>query len=150
MRRLDRHSPDQPLHTVASTRRLEAAALAGLPPHTLMQRAGAAVARLALALAPHARTVRIVAGAGNNGGDGLDAALRLQHAGKHVEVLLLGEPRAEDACDALARARDAAVSINPTAPTPLGAQDLAIDALLGIGASRVVEGPLQLRLVGHR
>ena len=42
------------LHGTAASRRLEAAAAATLPPHTLMQRAGLSVARLALALAPHA------------------------------------------------------------------------------------------------
>ena len=43
-----------------------------------MRRAGLAVARLALALAPHATRVWIAAGPGNNGGDGLEAALHLQ------------------------------------------------------------------------
>ncbi len=143
MRRLDRFCPDLPLFDVAHTRRLEAAALATLPPHALMRRAGAAVARLALALAPHARTIRVVAGAGNNGGDGLDAAIRLQQAGTVVEVLLLGEPQADDARDALARARDAGVPLNPHAFTALGPHDLAIDALLGIGASRPAEGALR-------
>ena len=38
----------------AATRRLESAALAAVAPFTLMARAGDAVARLALAVAPHA------------------------------------------------------------------------------------------------
>lgn len=142
MQRVDSSAPDLPLFGVASTRRIEAAALAGLPLHALMQRAGDAVARLALALAPHAGTIRVVAGTGNNGGDGLDAAIRLHHAGKTVEVVLLGEPGADDARDALARARDAGLPIHAAPITPLGAQDLAIDALLGIGASRPAEGAL--------
>lgn len=128
---------------VPQTRRIEADALAALPAHALMQRAGAAVARLALALAPHARQVRIVAGSGNNGGDGLDAAIHLLHAGKAVEVVLLGEPTADDACDALGRARDAGVSIVPTATQGLGRSDLAVDALLGIGANRAADGALR-------
>ncbi|WP_298827722.1 NAD(P)H-hydrate dehydratase [uncultured Piscinibacter sp.] len=148
MRRLDTHTPDLPLFDVAHTRRIEAAALTVLPPHALLQRAGAAVARLALALAPHARVVRILAGVGNNGGDGLDAAIRLQHAGKPVEVVLLGEPQPDDARDALARAHDAGVAVNPTALSALGPQDLAIDALLGIGASRAAEGMLREAIVG--
>ena len=148
MRRLDAHTPDLPLFDVAHTRRIEAAAQAGLPPHALMQRAGAAVARLALALAPHARVVRIVAGAGNNGGDGLDAAIRLQHAGKAVEVVQFGEPQPDDARDALARARDAGVQVNPAALTALCPQDLAIDALLGIGASRAAESALREAIIG--
>ncbi|WP_341891495.1 NAD(P)H-hydrate dehydratase [Variovorax sp. YR752] len=143
MRRLTVLSPDQPLFDVAQTRRIEAAASATLPPHALMQRAGSAVARLALALAPHARVVRVLAGTGNNGGDGLDAAIHLMHAGKSVEVVLLAEPSADDARDALARARDAGVSIVPTPTMPLNAADLALDALLGIGASRPVEGALR-------
>lgn len=142
MRRVDSNTPDLPLFDVAGTRELERAAMARLAPHTLMKRAGEAVARLALALAPHAQVIRIAAGTGNNGGDGLDAAIHLRRAGKAVEVLLLGEPQADDARDALARARDAGVPINPSATRPLGAQDLAIDALLGIGASRPAEGSL--------
>ncbi len=148
MRRLDRYCPDLPLFDVVHTRRLEAAALEPLAPHALMQRAGAAIARLALALAPHARTIRIVAGSGNNGGDGLDAAVRLQQAGKSVEVVLLGEPQADDARDALARARDAGVPLNPHVLTALGPLDLAIDALLGIGASRPAEGTLREAIAG--
>ena len=148
MRRIASTTPDLPLFDAAGTRALEHAALAALPPHTLMKRAGEAVARLALALAPHARVIRVAAGTGNNGGDGLDAAIHLRHAGKAVEVLLLGEPGAADARDALARARDAGVTIQSAATRPLGAQDLAIDALLGIGASRPAEGPLLAALQG--
>ena len=44
-----------PLHDALATRRLETAALAAAAPHALMARAGLATARLALAVAPHAR-----------------------------------------------------------------------------------------------
>lgn len=142
MRRIDTRTPDLPLFGVARTREIERAALAGLPPHTLMRRAGEAVARLALALAPHAQHLRVAAGAGNNGGDGLEAAIHLRHAGKAVEVILTGDPGTDDAREALARARDAGVSLQPSASGRLGAQDLAIDALLGIGASRAADGVL--------
>lgn len=148
MRRIDTTTPDLPLFDIARTREIEGAALAGLPPHTLMKRAGEGVARLALALAPHARVIRVAAGTGNNGGDGLDAAIHLRRAGKTVEVLLLGEPTADDARDALAHAREAGVSIQPSATLPLGPQDLALDALLGIGARRVAEGPLLAAVQG--
>jgi hydroxyethylthiazole kinase-like uncharacterized protein yjeF len=143
MRRLTALSPDQPLFDVPQTRRIEASALATLPPHTLMRRAGAAVAQLALALAPHARVIRVAAGAGNNGGDGLDAAIHLMHAGKTVEVVLLADPVADDALDALARAHDAGVAIVPTATQGLQSGDIAIDALLGIGANRAADGTLR-------
>ena len=123
------------LYDVAATRRIEQAAAAALAPHTLMQRAGLAVARLALALAPHARTIWIACGPGNNGGDGLEAAMQLQSRGKTLHVTWLGDEglAPADAVTSLARARQAGVSIS-TDPPP--AWDLAIDALLGIGAAR--------------
>ncbi len=132
--------PDRsaPLFSVQSTRDIENLAAAGLPPHTLMRRAGHAVARLTLALAPHAQRIWIAAGPGNNGGDGLEAAMHLRAAGKRVNVTLAGDAihLPSDAADALSRAQAAGVAIGPEIPGDLDALDLAIDALLGIGASR--------------
>jgi hydroxyethylthiazole kinase-like uncharacterized protein yjeF len=133
------------LHDVAATRRLEQAAAAALPAHTLMQRAGLAVARLALAIAPHARTVWIACGPGNNGGDGFEAALHLKQWGKEPVVTWLGEEaRAPgDARASLQRARAAGVRF---ATEPPAQWDLAIDALLGIGSRRAPEGALLAQL----
>ncbi|HSV71710.1 MAG TPA: NAD(P)H-hydrate dehydratase [Methylibium sp.] len=136
-----RSGPPQgwPLHGVAASRRLEAAAAQGLPAHTLMRRAGWAVARLALALAPAAHRVWVAAGPGNNGGDGLEAAMHLHAAGKDVTVTLLGATsRPPDAVAALERARAAGIRVIDGAlpPWALQPQDLAIDALFGIGMSR--------------
>ena len=134
------------LHGVEASRRLERDAQAGLPPHTLMRRAGLAVARLALAVAPHARAIWIAAGPGNNGGDGFEAALHLRQAGKRVAVSFAGDAARlpADAADALARAQAAGIAIADAAAAPgdLGAQDLAIDALLGLGASRAPAGAI--------
>jgi hydroxyethylthiazole kinase-like uncharacterized protein yjeF len=126
-----------PLFGAQATRAIEQEAAAGLPPHTLMRRAGRAVARLALALAPHARTVWVCAGPGNNGGDGFEAAIHLLAAGKDVRVRFIGDPGRlpDDARDALGRAGAAGVRIEDAAPA-LDANDLAIDALLGIGVRR--------------
>ena len=125
------------------TRALEQLASASLPPHALMRRAGESVARLALALAPHAQRIWIAAGPGNNGGDGLEAAIHLRAWGKTVEVSLLGDAARlpADAADALARAQAAGVSIG-AAPSPTDPPGLAIDALLGVGASRAPTGAL--------
>ncbi|KQO25741.1 bifunctional ADP-dependent NAD(P)H-hydrate dehydratase/NAD(P)H-hydrate epimerase [Acidovorax sp. Leaf78] len=142
MHRIAPHQP-HPLFNTAATRRIEHAAAAALPPHTLMQRAGAAVARLALALAPHARTVWIACGPGNNGGDGLEAAVHLQRSGRQVVVTWLGEPDRAPA-DALAswhRARDAGVCWADGPPEQMTAADLCIDALLGIGVSSKPTAP---------
>jgi hydroxyethylthiazole kinase-like uncharacterized protein yjeF len=134
-----------PLHGTQASRAIEQQAAIGLPPHTLMQRAGQAVARLARAVAPHARRVWIAAGPGNNGGDGFEAACHLRHAGLDVHVTAVGDASRlpADAAASLARARDAGVSIAPPGQAPgLQPHDLAIDALLGLGVSRPPEGAL--------
>jgi ADP-dependent NAD(P)H-hydrate dehydratase / NAD(P)H-hydrate epimerase len=124
-------------------------ARADLRPHTLMARAGEAVARLALAVAPHAQRVWVAAGPGNNGGDGLEAAALLCREGRQVEVTLLGDATAlpEDAREALARAQAAGVHIVAQSAgsafvAALGSHDIAIDALLGIGATRAPQGAI--------
>jgi ADP-dependent NAD(P)H-hydrate dehydratase / NAD(P)H-hydrate epimerase len=128
-----------PLFNAAATRQIEAAAALSLPSHTLMQRAGLSVARLACAIAPHARVMWLACGPGNNGGDGLEAAMHLQMWGREPIVTWLGD---EASCppDALAsyhRARDAGVQF---ADTPPAQWDVALDALLGVGASRAPQG----------
>ena len=148
---------ERPLHGAASTRRIEQRNTASLPPFTLMARAGLAVARLALAVAPHARRIDVMAGPGNNGGDGLEAASLLRGWGKSVRVLLAGDEAAlpADASRALERARAAGVDVvaagavdelrnesRDAAGRSADAPELAIDALLGIGASRPPGGEL--------
>jgi ADP-dependent NAD(P)H-hydrate dehydratase / NAD(P)H-hydrate epimerase len=122
------------LHDIAATRRVEGLYAAQLPPHTLMQRAGLSVARLALALYPHAQTIWIACGPGNNGGDGLEAASHLQRWGKTVHLTWLGTPERCSA-DTLASFEQARQSGVVVAAEPPQQHDLAIDALLGIGAS---------------
>jgi hydroxyethylthiazole kinase-like uncharacterized protein yjeF len=97
-----------------------------------MQRAGLAVARLALAMAPHAQRIWIACGPGNNGGDGMEAALHLRQWGKQPVVTWLGNPTSvpADSAAAYKRLQDAGI---PIAATPSGGFDLCIDALLGIG-----------------
>lgn len=133
-----------PVYDTAATRRIEAAAQAALPPHVLMQRAGLVLARLGMALAPHARTVWLACGPGNNGGDGLEAAAHLQRWGLNPIVTWLGTPEKSpvDAHAAWQRARAAGVVFADAPPEDLGARDLAIDALLGIGATRAPAGAM--------
>jgi hydroxyethylthiazole kinase-like uncharacterized protein yjeF len=134
-----------PLHDAAASRHAEATAAQGLPPHTLMRRAGVAVAALARALEPHGRRVWITCGPGNNGGDGLEAALHLKAAGWEVDACLAGDPERmpADARMSFDRAREAGVrmvSAGDGVPPP----DVAIDALLGLGVSRAPAGELSL------
>jgi hydroxyethylthiazole kinase-like uncharacterized protein yjeF len=139
----DRIAEPLALFDRSCTRALEARALAALPAHALMRRAGAAVARLALAIAPHARRIWVAAGPGNNGGDGLEAAAILRRTGKDARAMLIGDRGSlpADAADALARAQAVGVPLDD-GPDGLDGRDLAIDALLGIGATRVPEGRL--------
>jgi hydroxyethylthiazole kinase-like uncharacterized protein yjeF len=133
--------PSRPLHTALATRALEAALAATLPAHTLMQRAGLATARLALALAPHARHYWIACGPGNNGGDGLEAAMHLRQWGKTALVSWLGTPQEapSDARASHARAMASGVSFLGAPPSEC---DCCIDALLGTGLTRAAQGQL--------
>lgn len=135
-----------PLYGSAGARQLERWAAVSLPPHRLMQRAGLGVARLALAVAPGARRCWVAAGPGNNGGDGFEAAVHLQRLGWRVEIGFTGDAQRlpPDAAASLARAQAAGVPIEAGGlpPTDLCADDLVIDALLGRGLTRPVEGPM--------
>jgi ADP-dependent NAD(P)H-hydrate dehydratase / NAD(P)H-hydrate epimerase len=136
--RLNRNT-SYPLHNVAATRLIEQTAAAQLASHTLMHRAGLAVARLACALAPHAQTIWLACGPGNNGGDGLEAAVHLKQWGQNPVVTWLGDEARcpADALLSLHRARQAGVSF---AAEPPVVYDFAIDALLGIGQSKPLVG----------
>lgn len=133
--------PAWPLHDVAATRTLEKLALAQAPTHGLMQRAGTAVARLCLAIAPHAQSIWVAAGPGNNGGDGLQAAAMLQTQGKDVTVTWLGSLETASA-DSKAAHRHAIANGVRFAQAPPGQFDLCVDALLGLGAARAPEGTM--------
>ena len=132
-----------PLFSSEGCRALEAAALARAPAQALMARAGLAVARLALALAPHARVVWIVCGPGNNGGDGLVAARHLARLGLEVHISHLrgSKPLPADAQWAWQSAVDAGLQIGAGLQPPKDC-GLVIDALLGLGLQRAPEAPL--------
>jgi ADP-dependent NAD(P)H-hydrate dehydratase / NAD(P)H-hydrate epimerase len=137
-----------PVYDRASLRALETQ-LQARSPTPLMEKAGLAAARLALALAPHAQRIWVAAGPGNNGGDGLEAAMHLHRWGKTVQVSLMGSPSRlpADAHAAWQRAQSAGVPITPDLPTAwlkkMGPMDLCIDALLGIGATRSLGTEMQ-------
>ncbi|MFM7025711.1 MAG: NAD(P)H-hydrate dehydratase [Limnohabitans sp.] len=137
---------DLPVWRCAGIRTLETQ-LQAQSAQPLMDLAGLATARLAMAVAPHARQIWIAAGPGNNGGDGLEAAMHLQQWGKRVQVCLLGDVTQQpaDARRARERARQAGVPVHmglSASPPELDERDLWIDALLGIGACRPPEGAL--------
>jgi ADP-dependent NAD(P)H-hydrate dehydratase / NAD(P)H-hydrate epimerase len=147
LQRLPAGGDSAPLFDSAETRVIERAALASCAPHDLMEAAGLAVARLALALAPHAERVWIAAGPGNNGGDGLVAARHLFRLGKRVHVTCQGDPARlpADAAHAREAALAAGMELHPPSalPTPESdGPDLCIDALLGLGQQRAPAGEM--------
>jgi hydroxyethylthiazole kinase-like uncharacterized protein yjeF len=112
-----------------------------------MQIAGLALARLTLALVPHARNVWIACGPGNNGGDGLEAAAHLQKWGKQVFVSLIHDPSNSppDAHQAWTAAKSTGVHFTDKVPDQF---DVSIDALFGIGNTRPM-GPVYADWVMH-
>ena len=110
----------------------------GTPGLTLMENAGAAVANATPALVPAGR-VAIVAGPGNNGGDGFVAARLLADRGHAVKVVLVGDAARlkGDARAAFERWRG---PLEAAVPEALDGCDIIIDALFGAGLDRDVEG----------
>jgi len=120
----------------------------GVPSLFLMENAGTAVADFVLSRYPAARTIGIVCGKGNNGGDGFVAARKLRQASKEVRLLLLADP-AELRGDAAEMFRKVAMQPviarsdqelkSEVARAVLGCEVL-IDAILGTGFRPPVSG----------
>ncbi len=112
----------------------------------LMRRAGEAVAEAVEELA-HGDVI-VLAGRGNNGGDGWVAARVLHAEGRRVRVLSLADPATLDGPAAAAAAEAVAAGVEwhvPTTPPSadeLATADVIVDALLGIGASGPLREPL--------
>jgi hydroxyethylthiazole kinase-like uncharacterized protein yjeF len=104
----------------------------------LMRRAGDAVATLVLERFPGAPSVAVLAGPGNNGGDGYVAAEYLRRAGIAVTLWRAEEPRpGSDAARAAAECRLAPRPLADYEPQPGG---IVVDALFGAGLGRPVDG----------
>jgi hydroxyethylthiazole kinase-like uncharacterized protein yjeF len=136
-----------PLYTVAEIRQIEQAALAALPPRTLMQRAGRAAAEHALhllATLPNP-AILLLAGPGNNGGDAFEMAVHLCEAGCDTTVMFNGNASElpADAAMALQQAQEyGAIRILAADPAHIaaGRWALVVDGLFGIGVSRPIQG----------
>lgn len=140
-----------PVLTAAETQALDRETEArGTPVAELMERAGRAVARAAVALAGGAYGHRAVAlcGKGNNGGDGLVAARYLAGWGMGATAVLLGEPEdmrdpAAANLERLGRTSGARWrSYSPeVARRELARADVVVDAVFGTGFRGVAEDP---------
>jgi len=127
-------------------RRTIAGGLAGIE---LMENAGRAVAEAVAARHPPGQHVAVVAGPGNNGGDGFVAARILAERGYRVRTLFVGDPNRLKGDAAVAAQRWRGPSA-PAEPTGLMPADVVIDALFGAGLDRPVEGLARAIIDGPR
>src|SRR3954466_14082482 len=111
---------------------------AGTPGFALMMSAGQAVAEAAMDLVAEGPIV-VVAGRGNNGGDGFVAAAELAARGREVSVILLCE-RDSLQGDAALAAKGWKYPVLPFNPQAIGKPALIVDALFGAGLNRPVKG----------
>lgn len=117
----------------------QAAARAGVPTLALMEAAGAAVADYVKGRWSR-RPVVVLAGPGNNGGDGFVAARLLASAGWPVRVARFGEtPRG----DAAVNAKKWRGDVLPGGAAALDGGPLVIDALFGAGLNRPLTGAVK-------
>jgi hydroxyethylthiazole kinase-like uncharacterized protein yjeF len=118
--------------TPEESSRLDAASVE--PVETLMERAGLGVALAAVDLGVgYGSRVAVLAGAGNNGGDGYVAARYLQRRGAQVTVHALGYPRDHYSPARLASIRAVASGVKVVDLDSPESADLVIDALFGVG-----------------
>ncbi len=119
---------------------------AGITAGALMEAAGYAMTKRILAIYPHARNFLVLAGKGNNGGDGLVVARHLASAQREVQVVITA---AEDELGELPRAQ---LEKLHTAFEQIGiafadeefrfpeSDGVVIDALLGVQARGALRG----------
>ena len=94
------------LYRTQQVRAIEQAATAGgIAAATLMERAATATWRLLQRRWPQARRINVLAGPGDNGGDGLWLAALARRAGRSVSVCELAPSAARSTAAAQARAR---------------------------------------------
>jgi ADP-dependent NAD(P)H-hydrate dehydratase / NAD(P)H-hydrate epimerase len=113
-----------------------AAGVAGI---ALMENAGQAIADGVASRHPAGTRVAVVAGLGNNGGDGFVAARLLAERGYRVRLLLAGD-RARLKGDAALAVQRWSGPCEPAAPSALMSAEIVVDALFGAGLDRPVEG----------
>lgn len=133
-----------PVESLRSAERplIEAAAASG-DPDAVMRRAAAGVAHHATALlrertgGVYGRTVLLLVGAGDNGGDALYAGAMLRARGCRVDAVLLDPDRAHPR--GLATLRRAGGRVHPAGSSSAPVPDVAIDGIVGLGG----RGPLR-------
>ena len=136
-------SAPRPMLTAAAMREAEQAAIdAGTSVETLMERAGEALAEAVYAFAGP-MPVLILAGPGNNGGDGYVAARHLSERGVAVRIAALVDPATEAAMAARSRWGGEVEALSDDTPP----EAVLVDALFGTGLKRGLESAVSANLL---
>lgn len=132
------------LYSTEQVRALDRAATLdfGIPGIELMGRAATAAFASLRRRWPQARSVCVLCGPGNNGGDGFLLAKLAHEAGTHASVIALSDNSVGDANEARAQCGRAGVPI--VQATELPQADIYVDALFGSGLNRAPEGDAAL------
>lgn len=132
------------LYRAAQVRELDRIAIEAfaIPGEVLMARAGQAAFAALSAHWPEARRLAVLCGTGNNGGDGYVVARLAHEAGLEVAVFQLGDAGrvkgdARRAREVLCRT---GAGITPFSGQSLSGYEVIVDALLGTGLERPLEG----------
>ncbi len=132
------------LYSVEQVRLLDrqAAAQLGVSGFELMRRAGRAAWNLLLQHWPDARSLTVLCGAGNNGGDGYVIAGLAHQQGWAVQLYHLADPAGlkGEAAEAYHWVQSLGLESTPWQPEAPLSGDVLVDALLGIGATGAVRG----------
>ena len=117
----------------------------GIPGQVLMERAGMAVASKIKELFAQKKTM-VLAGGGNNGGDGIVVARELFNSGWHVKVLLFAKQNrlSPDCLSQFRSAKRAGVPVEIRTGITGGDlhSALVVDALFGTGLNKEIKGNL--------
>ena len=132
------------LYSAAQVRELDRCAIErhGIPGYELMTRAGHAALDTLRRAWPQARSVCVLCGPGNNGGDGyvLARVARAQNLRTYVVALTDPQRLAGDARHAYEDFAAACGACEDWRPALLQEVDVVVDAVFGTGLSRTVEG----------
>ena len=129
------------LYTAGQVRELDRIAIEerGIPSITLMERAGDSAFGVITGRYPDAKNLVVICGGGNNAGDGYVLASLAKQAGLEVRVTALVEPEqlgGDAAACAQKYLRTGTVDDIPS----IDGADLIVDAILGSGLNRCVDG----------
>ncbi|MFN3871439.1 MAG: NAD(P)H-hydrate dehydratase [Ignavibacterium sp.] len=148
-----------PLYTNSQIRALDSFAINQLqtPGIVLMENASIGISQTILSKYSHIKSVGIICGKGNNGGDGFAVARHLSNYGLNVKVIYLGDPQSMsddcrtnfEICLNLSQQRNNLELIQFSGIKQLRElrnSDLIIDAILGSGFSGPLKEPISLIL----